>query len=94
MDIRASAEGAQGPGNYDWWDGPKAAAARAILARYEIVMWGGPVPLGGSYSQPRNYDFMHWALKPGTAAGCCAMTLAPSMVWNCLLSRCTTARAD
>ena len=65
-DIRASNEGAQGPGMYSWWDGPKAAAARAILARYEIVMWGGPVPLGGSYSQPRNYDFMHWALKPGT----------------------------
>ena len=67
MDVRASAEGAQGPGMYSWWDGPKAAAARVILARYEIVMWGGPVPLGGSYSQPRNYDFMHWALKPGTS---------------------------
>ena len=66
MDVRASAEGAQGPGMYSWWDGPKAAAARAILARYEIVMWGGPVSLGGSYNQPQNWDFMHWALKPGT----------------------------
>jgi len=52
---------------YAWWNGKKAAAARVILQRYEIIMWGGPVALGGSYSLARNWDFMHWALKPGTS---------------------------
>jgi len=65
-DIRASAEGAQGTGNYSWWKGAKAAQARKLLAKYEIVMWGGPKDLGGSYGNPANYDYMHWALKPGT----------------------------
>jgi len=66
IDCRASYEGAQGPDNYDWWDGPKAAAARVILARYEVVMWGGAKALGGSYGVPSNYDWMHFALKPET----------------------------
>ena len=67
MDVRASAEGAQGPSMYAWWNGKKAAAARVILQRYEIIMWGGPVALGGSYSLAKNWDFMHWALKPETS---------------------------
>jgi hypothetical protein len=66
MDIRASAEGAQGNGNYAWWQGAKAAQARRLLAKYEIIMWGGPKNLGGSYGNPVYYDYMHWALKPGT----------------------------
>lgn len=65
-DFRASYEGAQGPQNYDWWNGSKSAAAREILARYEILMWGGAKALGGSYTRPEYFDWMHWALKPGT----------------------------
>jgi hypothetical protein len=66
MDIRASAEGAQGRENYSWWDGQKAAAARAIKAKYEIVIWGGAAGLGGNYVNPAYWDWMHWALKAGT----------------------------
>lgn len=66
IDIRASEEGAQGTSTYDWWVGAKSAAARAIKARYEIVIWGGPADLGGNYGNPQYYDAMHWALKPGT----------------------------
>lgn len=65
-DLRASAEGAQGTSTYNWWVGAKSAAARVIKARYEIVIWGGPRDLGGDYGNPRYYDAMHWALKPGT----------------------------
>jgi hypothetical protein len=63
-DLRASAEGAQGTANYSWWDGAKAEQARIIKARYEIVIWGGAADLGGDYR--RVFDWMHWALKPGT----------------------------
>lgn len=66
VDFNATKEGAQGPGNYDWWEGEKSKIARNLLAKYEILIWGGPTTLGGSYSQPQNWDFMHWALKPGT----------------------------
>lgn len=66
MDIRAGAEGAQGRENFAWWDGAHAAAAREIKARFEIVMWGGAKDLGGDYGNPIYWDWMHWALKPGT----------------------------
>lgn len=65
-DLRAANEGAQGSGNYAWWKGAKAAAARTIKARYEIVIWGGAADLGGDYGNPVYWDWMHWALKPGT----------------------------
>jgi len=67
MDIRASAEGAQGTSTYDWWVGAKSAAARVIKARYEIFIWGAASDLGGDYGNPRYFDSMHWALKPGTS---------------------------
>ena len=66
LDIRASNEGAQGPENFDWWAGPKAAAACTLLSRYKIVMWGGATDLGGSYARPQWWDWMQWALRPGT----------------------------
>jgi hypothetical protein len=64
-DIRASAEGAQGPGERSWWVGEKAAAARVIKARYQVVIWGGDKALGGDYQQAKWWDWMHWALRPG-----------------------------
>jgi hypothetical protein len=66
VDFNATKEGAQGPGEYDWWRGEKSKIARELLAKYEILIWGGPTSLGGEYSEPQNWDFMHWALKPGT----------------------------
>lgn len=65
VDIRASHEGAQGTGNRSWWVGEKAEAAVVIKERYEIVIWGGAKDLGGDYQNPKYWDWMHWAVKPG-----------------------------
>lgn len=66
IDLNAAREGAQGTSEFDWWKGEKSKIARDLLDKYEILMWGGSTQLGGSYEQPQNWDWMHWALKPGT----------------------------
>lgn len=67
LDLNATKEGAQGPNNFDWWNsGGHAKTMRALLKKYEILMWGGSTQLGGDYQQPKNWDWMHVALKPGT----------------------------
>lgn len=43
-----------------------AAMARAIKSKYQIVIWGGPTGMGGDYSNFKYWDYMHWALRPGT----------------------------
>lgn len=65
LDLNATKEGAQGPGNYDWWVGDKSAQMRKLDRRYEVLMWGGATALGGDYHQPRYWDWMHHAIRPG-----------------------------
>lgn len=67
IDINAPYEGAMGMRNYKWWAAPhREAFVRNLLNRYEVLMWGGSVDLGGSYQNGDYVDWMHWALKPGT----------------------------
>lgn len=67
IDLNSNAEGALGYGPLSWWQKAKRAAkARRLKRRYEIVMWGGAKDLGGDYYLANDTDWMHWALKPGT----------------------------
>jgi len=67
VDINYDKEGAQGTSQRPWWERAKHAYnSRRIKKCYAIVIWGGPTDMGGDYSQPQNWDFMHWALAKGT----------------------------
>lgn len=75
VDINAAREGAQGPRNYKWWTkrskrlrtfGQKRyKIMQKLLANHEVFMWGGSTELGGQYTQPKNWDWMHVAVRPG-----------------------------
>lgn len=76
VDINAAKEGAQGPKNREWWMKRSKRVRSLGRKRYKIMqkllknhgdvfMWGGSTELGGSYSQPKNWDWMHVAVKPG-----------------------------
>lgn len=75
VDINATREGAQGPGNRSWWmkrskrlrtlGRKRYKIMQKLLANHEVFMWGGSTELGGSYTQPKNWDWMHIAIKPG-----------------------------
>ena len=68
VDINYNAEGAQGTGQRSWWERARHyIKASTLKRRYAIVIWGGAADLGGDYHQPQNWDWMHWALKPGTS---------------------------
>lgn len=67
MDLNATKEGRMGTGPYSWWNSfNRALKARTLKAKYGLFIWGGAASLGGDYRLARNYDWMHWALKPGT----------------------------
>jgi hypothetical protein len=67
FDLNATAEGRQGTGPLAWWKGvSRYIKATRLKAKYGILIWGGAKDLGGDYGNPANYDWMHWALKPGT----------------------------
>lgn len=68
LDLNATREGAQGPSRYEWWEGAKAEQMRRLLRRYDVLMWGGAVALGGSYRTPSLFDWMHHAIKPGVTS--------------------------
>lgn len=67
MDFNAPYEGALGMGNYKWWQkSERRAFVETMLTTYPVLMWGGSVDFGGSYTNGDDVDWMHWALKPGT----------------------------
>jgi len=43
------------------------AACVALKKKYKIIIWGGDKRRGGDYVASRNWDPMHFALKPGTS---------------------------
>jgi murein L,D-transpeptidase YcbB/YkuD len=43
------------------------AACVALKHKYQIVIWGGDKARGGDYQNPKYWDPMHFALKPGTS---------------------------
>lgn len=78
VDINAAGEGAQGTRNRKWWTKRskrlrtfgqrRYKIMQRLLENHEVLMWGGATDLGGSYSQPQNWDWMHVAIKPGVTA--------------------------
>lgn len=69
IDLNWGHEGAQGPnGGMKTMTPKQIAAAAAIKQKYGIVIWGGDKARGGDYSQPKNWDPMHYALKPGVTS--------------------------
>jgi hypothetical protein len=66
MDLNATGEGAMGSNNYNWWlYNERYKIAKALKAKYGVVIWGGATALGGDYRYARNWDWMHWAIRPG-----------------------------
>lgn len=67
VDLNWNHEGAVGPnGGMKKMTEEQIAACAAIKKRYKIVIWGGDKARGGDYAQSKNWDPMHFALKPGT----------------------------
>lgn len=73
IDLNAVHHGQQGPSQLGWWGkigkrtkGLARGVFAAALARRHLCIWGGPTTYGGSYEHPQNWDFMHFALRPGT----------------------------
>jgi hypothetical protein len=68
MDLNWRHEGAQGPrGGMATMSKAQIKACAALKKRFKVVIWGGDKARGGDYSQPRYWDPMHYALKPGTS---------------------------
>lgn len=68
MDLNSSQEGRMGSGPYSWWKNyNRYLKAKALKAKYGVVIWGGAEGLGGDYRQMRFWDWMHWAIEPGTS---------------------------
>jgi hypothetical protein len=68
MDLNATKEGRMGSGPYSWWKNyNRYLKAKALKAKYACVIWGGSTQLGGDYRQMRYWDWMHWAIAPGTS---------------------------
>ena len=67
IDINWGHEGAVGPnGGMKTMSRAQIRACAIIKQRYEIVIWGGDKARGGDYVNPKYWDPMHFALKPGT----------------------------
>jgi hypothetical protein len=67
MDLNWAHEGKQGPrGGMATMTPAQIKAAAALRTKYRVVIWGGDKARGGDYRQPRYWDPMHYALKPGT----------------------------
>lgn len=77
VDLNATTVGAQGPRERSYWEG-RSKRLRTLgqkrykivekgLRKYGVLMWGGASDLGGDYTQPKNWDWMHFAIKPGVS---------------------------
>lgn len=77
IDLNATTVGAQGPARRKWWT-KRSKRVRSLgrvrhkmiqkkLKHYQVLMWGGASDLGGSYTKPENWDWMHFAIKPGVS---------------------------
>ena len=67
LDLNASTEGRQGTGPLAWWKSAQHyVLATRLKAKYGVVIWGGSKALGGDYQYEKNWDWMHWAIRPGT----------------------------
>ena len=56
-----------------WGDDKLPASSAQLRAMYRIkkntgCLWGGPSSYGGNYTQPKNWDPMHWDIPPGVDA--------------------------
>lgn len=67
VDLNWAHEGAVGPrGGMKTMTDEQIAACAALKKRYKVVIWGGDKARGGDYAQSKNWDPMHFAIKPGT----------------------------
>lgn len=67
IDLNWNHEGAMGAhGGMSTMSPEQIAACVAIKNKFSVIMWGGDKARGGDYVQPKNWDPMHFALKPGT----------------------------
>jgi hypothetical protein len=68
MDLNSGHEGAQGLlGGMSTMSKAQVKACAALKVKYRVVLWGGDKARGGDYAQPKNWDPMHYALKPGVS---------------------------
>lgn len=68
VDLNWGHEGAAGLyGGMSTMSKAQVTACAALKEKYRVVIWGGDAARGGDYSQPKNWDPMHYALKPGTS---------------------------
>ncbi len=66
IDLNWGHEGAQGPrGGMATMSRKQIEACARIKARYGVLIWGGDKARGGDYALAKNWDPMHFALKPG-----------------------------
>ena len=67
IDLNWNHEGAMGPnGGMKTMTDAQIRACAEIKKRYNIIIWGGDSAKGGDYKDPKSWDPMHFALKPGT----------------------------
>jgi len=65
-DLNWGHEGAQGPyGGMHTMSDAQIHACAALKAKYGVVIWGGDSARGGDYGQPKYWDPMHYAIRPG-----------------------------
>jgi hypothetical protein len=67
VDLNWNHEGAMGAhGGMSTMSAKEIEACVAIKKKFQIVIWGGDSARGGDYTNPKAWDPMHYALKPGT----------------------------
>jgi len=68
IDLNWAHEGAPGLwGGMSTMSKAQIEACARIKRRYEVVIWGGDKARGGDYRQPRYWDPMHYAIRPGVS---------------------------
>lgn len=68
VDLNSAHEGKPGPAGGMSTMSPTQVKECARLKRlYRVLIWGGDAARGGDYHDPRSWDPMHFAIRPGTS---------------------------
>lgn len=67
IDLNSAHEGKPGPAGGMVTMSPAQVKECSRLKRlYRVLIWGGDAARGGDYHDPRSWDPMHYAIRPGT----------------------------
>lgn len=76
VDLNWGHEGAPGLyGGMSTMSKAQVVACAALKQKYRVVLWGGDAARGGDYTQPKNWDPMHYALRPGVTSATVASAI-------------------